>query len=244
MKYNQNFLRYEFKYLLNNSISKNILQDAKNFMYLDDFAKKNDKGYFVRSLYYDNSSYDNFFEKVDGMQLRRKFRIRTYSNTLKKDNTFLELKGRQNDRILKKRTIINEEDIESFENLKNLEKLKIKYKNNNIINNFIFEVYRKKICPKILVDYYRVPLINKFGLYFRLTFDSNLVTSKSTTLFQDKENFPVKYKPGNTILEVKFERSIPTWFHKIIQTYNLNRKSISKFVLGVVNCRIQNETSD
>ena len=57
-------------------------------------------------------------------------------------------------------------------------------------------------------------------------------------------NFPMKYKPGNSILEVKFERSMPAWFHRIIQSYDLRRESISKFVLGVCNCKIREETSD
>tara|TARA_Y200000002_G_C22497837_1_gene585823 strand:- start:113 stop:406 length:294 start_codon:yes stop_codon:yes gene_type:complete len=97
-----------------------------------------------------------------------------------------------------------------------------------------------------MIDYNRRPLINKFGLYFRLTFDSDLVTSKTNSLFEDKSrpNFSLQYKPGNSILEVKFERSIPAWFHRIIQSYNLNRRSISKFVLGVCNCKIRSETSD
>ena len=97
-----------------------------------------------------------------------------------------------------------------------------------------------------MIDYNRRPLINKFGLYFRLTFDSDLITSKSNHLFynKDKSNFALQYKPGNSILEVKFERSIPAWFHRIIQSYNLNRRSISKFVLGVCNCKIRSETSE
>ena len=97
-----------------------------------------------------------------------------------------------------------------------------------------------------MIDYNRKPLINKFGLYFRLTFDSDLVTTETNYLFEDNKKFffPLKYRPGNSILEVKFERSIPAWFHRIIQSYNLNRRSISKFVLGACNCKIRQETSD
>jgi len=97
-----------------------------------------------------------------------------------------------------------------------------------------------------MIDYYRRPLVNKFGLYFRLTFDADLTTSKTNFFFEDEKKFkfPLKYKPGVSILEVKFERSIPAWFHRIIQYYNLNRRSISKFVLGVCNCKLREETSD
>ena len=58
-----------------------------------------------------------------------------------------------------------------------------KYKDNPLIKEFIYDVLRKNIVPKILIDYVRKPLINKNGLYFRLTFDSDLKSSKTNTLF-------------------------------------------------------------
>ncbi len=244
---NKLLTRYEFKYFINNQIAKSIFEVALNFMNVDDFAlRSKNKGYFVRSLYYDNPQYDNFFEKVDGMQVRKKFRLRTYENKYKKNSIFyLEMKGRKQDRIIKKRTQIKIEDLKYFYSLNNLNKLQSKYHNDVLIEDFIFSEKRKKIRPRILIDYSRKPLINKYGLYFRLTFDSNIIVSKSKSLFLEKNfNFPIKYNPGNTVLEVKFERSIPAWFHRVIQTYSLNRKSISKFVIGVCACKEKSDTSD
>ena len=57
-------------------------------------------------------------------------------------------------------------------------------------------------------------------------------------------NNSIECKSGLTILEVKFERSIPLWFHRIIQSYNLRRQSISKFVLGMCYAKLGTETSD
>ena len=244
---NQFFKRYEFKYFVSKKLSDIIFNESLNFMKIDKYAAKSkNEGYFVRSLYFDNEEYDNFNEKVDGVKIRKKFRLRTYANKFNKETLiFLEMKGRNKDRIFKERIRIHNEDLVYFHTLKNLEELSFKYKKNSLINNFIYDVYRKRIKPKILIDYNRKPLINNNGLYFRLTFDSNLVSSKSRYLFEkDNFNFPIKYKPGNSILEVKFERSIPAWFHRIIQARNLSRKSISKFVLGVCNCKIKVDTSE
>ena len=242
------FLRYEFKYFINSKISKEIFDQSLNFMKIDDFALNNkNKRYLVRSLYFDNDQYHNFFEKVDGIKSRKKFRLRSYDkNSDSKNPVFLEMKGRAQDRIIKKRVMIDKNDIKYFETLKNLDELHNKYKDSSLIKEFIYDVKKKNIKPKILIDYNRRPLINRFGLYFRLTFDSDLDTSKTSYLFENKKKFqfPLKYKPGNSILEVKFERAIPAWFHRIIQSYNLNRRSISKFVLGVCNCNIREETSD
>lgn len=245
MKENQLFTRYEFKYLIKNKIADIILNDALNFMEYDQFAIDK-KGYFVRSLYFDNSDYDNFFEKVDGIKHRKKFRIRTYNKTDSKNNPiYLESKGRVEDRVFKKRFKIESSDLKFFYKNKNIDYLLKKYEKNSLINEYTFDVLRKNIQPKILIDYRRKPLINKHGLYFRLTFDSDLKSSKTNSLFHNNGFFiSNKCKPGYTILEVKFERSIPLWFHRTIQAYDLSRKSISKFVYGVCNSKVRQETSD
>ena len=247
MKENQLFTRYEFKYLLNNKISNQIENEAKHFMSYDDFAVNiPDNRYFVRSLYYEDNSFSNFFEKVDGIKSRRKFRIRTYGNSLKNNlPIFLEIKGRHLERTFKKRTSIDIKYIELFLNSEKNSKLLEIYPNNIIINDFVFESIKKKLKPCVLIDYKRRPYINNFGLYFRLTFDSNIVSSKSKILFSNEKNStPLECRSGYTILEVKFNRSIPAWFHRVIQSYSLTRRSISKFVLGVCTCKLEQETSE
>ena len=247
MKENQLFTRYEFKYFLNNKISNQIENEAKHFMSYDNFAVNiPDNRYFVRSLYYENNSFSNFFEKVDGIKSRRKFRIRTYGNSLKNNlPIFLEIKGRHLERTFKKRTSIDSKYIELFLNSEKNSKLLEIYPNNIIINDFVFDSIKKKIKPCVLIDYKRRPYINNFGLYFRLTFDSIIVSSKSKILFSNEnKSTPLQCRSGYTILEVKFDRSIPAWFHRIIQSYNLTRRSISKFVLGVCTCKLEHETSE
>jgi len=244
MKENQLFTRYEFKYLISNKIAGEIFNQSLNFMKLDEFALEN-KAYDVRSLYYDNYDFDNFFEKVDGIKFRKKFRIRTYGKKFQKLNPiYLEAKGRVQDRIFKKRFKIESEDLTYFYSIKKTGHLLNKYKNNQLIKEFIYDTYKKRIKPRVLIDYKRKPLVNKHGLYFRLTFDSELISAKSKVLFNEKFFFPQECKSGFTILEVKFERSIPAWFHRTIQAYDLRRESISKFVYGVCNCKIKEETSD
>lgn len=243
------FSRYEFKYLLSSKESQLIFNQALRFMKIDDYAlNKNNQGYTVRSLYYDNDNYDNFYEKVDGIRFRKKFRLRTYSTSFfKESKIFLEMKGRNQNRVLKRRIEVNKNDFEIFNNLDNLKNLSNVYTNiykSDLFKEFLFDYYKKKLKPKIIIDYNRIPLINKHGLYFRLTFDKNIFTGVSKSLFTNKNfYFPIAWKPGCTILEVKFIRSLPAWFHRIIQSFNLNRRSISKFVLGIENCSIRTETS-
>ncbi len=247
MKENQTLYRYEFKYILNKKTSDQIEKEARNFMIYDGHVKKelNNK-YFVRSLYFENNFSSNFYEKVDGMKIRRKYRLRTYSNFFDpKVPIFFEVKGRILERTYKKRINIKNKYLNLFLSQSQNFNLLNLYPNNEMIINFIFDSFRKNLKPLILVDYKRRPYINKFGLYFRLTFDTNLLSSKTNNLFSnDKYSSWLECKAGYTILEVKFDRSIPAWFHRVIQCYNLKRRSVSKFVLGMSSSGLARETSD
>ena len=231
----QKFSRFEMKYIIRKSISENIQKEIRNFMVYDGYANKElKKNYFVRSLYFENNNYSNFNEKVDGVKLRHKYRIRTYSNKLDKNTPiFLELKGRENLRTYKTRFFIEQNDLNLFFEKKNYFKLKKTYSDNYLIEQFIFDCYRKNLSPKILVDYNRTPYINKSGLYFRLTFDNNIVSLSNSSLYSTSLNSGWREcLAGFTILEVKFESSIPAWFQRIIQSYQLQIRSISKFVIA------------
>lgn len=246
MKENQLFQRYEFKYILSKEISDQIEDEARNFMSFDGFVQKRlNNQYYVRSLYFENDFSSNFYEKVDGMKTRRKYRLRTYGKSFEANTSiFFEIKGRNLERTYKKRMKIEYRYLDFFLNKEHHHKLLNIYPGSQMIKNFIFDVFKKDIKPYILIDYIRRPYVNKFGLYFRLTFDKNLLSTKGKKLFYDKSYLSwLECKAGYTILEVKFDRSIPAWFHRIIQSYNLNRKSISKFAVGMTTCGVAKETS-
>lgn len=241
----KNFSRYEFKYLISKTTSNKIESEIKFFMKKDDYSDNNNT-YFVRSLYFDNKNNAHFYEKADGMRSRSKFRLRTYSNMLNLSNDkllFLEEKGRLKQRTFKNRIKIDFEDCEYFINLEKTDYLLKKY-NNELVRKYVFNYYRKFLGPTVLVDYYRKPYINIAGLYFRLTFDSEIKSCKSDSIVGNNQiSSWSDCKSGFVILELKFERSIPLWFHRIIQSYNLKRVSISKFVVGTEVNRIATDPS-
>ncbi len=86
-------LRQEKKYLmsydqfrrLDNTFEKVLHPDPHNGV----------SGYAVRSLYFDTLQERDFYEKEDGLEIRRKIRLRTYSPT--SDFAMLEMKQKQGD---------------------------------------------------------------------------------------------------------------------------------------------------
>ena len=246
MKENKTLQRYEFKYFLTNSIAQEIKHHASKFMLLDSFASiRSNKSYLVKSIYFEDPFNSNFDEKINGYRIRKKFRLRFYDKKMENGPVFLETKGRNLDRTYKIRAKINLSDLEIIKQQKFVYNLIPKYPKSIPIQDFVFEFYKKNLRPKILIDYERQPYINKHGLYFRLTFDQNLSCTKlNNKITKNISNNSIECKSGFTILEVKFERSIPLWFHRIIQSYNLRRQSISKFVLGMCYAKLGYETSD
>ena len=86
--------------------------------------------------------------------------------------------------------------------------------------------------------------ISNFDSNFRLTFDRSMTVTQTNDNYKlyQRTHTNLKVAAGYTILEMKFFRRFPPWFHKIIQTYNLRRLSISKFSTGMEYCGIAKDT--
>ena len=141
------------------------------------------------------------------------------------------MKGRENSRTYKLRQEIKPEYLNLFYKRKIILNLKF-IQIMNLLKN-LYLIVLKKFIVKRLVDYNRTPFINKSGLYFRLTFDKDILSTKKNSLFnKDLEKDWKECIAGYTILEVKFNSSIPPWFQRIIQNYQLRLRSISKFVIA------------
>jgi len=83
------------------------------------------------------------------------------------------------------------------------------------------------------VDYIRRPYVSAYDMNFRVTIDSTLLTTATNQLFPSSSSNWLESLAGHTILEVKFNRRIPAWFHRILQSQNMRRLSFSKFVQGM-----------
>jgi hypothetical protein len=239
------FERYEFKYLLKKSQRDIIENEISHFMEYDGHVHKElDNSYYVRSLYFENELSSNFYEKVDGMKTRSKFRIRTYGKEYEEGlPIYLEQKGRTVERTYKHRIKIQKEELELFYDANKCDELLILYPEIDLICKFCYEVFRKNIHHKVLVDYRRTPYTSSFDMNFRVTFDDSLIAAASEKHYLFEQFAAWRhFNSGYTIMEVKFLRRIPPWFHRILQAYNMRRLSISKFARGMEVCGFAKDT--
>ncbi len=236
----QNFSRYEFKYIINNNIANKIENEISIFSKIDSNVTDKENYYFVNSLYFENLQNVNFYEKIDGIKKRKKFRLRTYSEYFDfQSPIFLELKGKNNQRTYKERTLVEKkEDLDVLLYYSDIYNKK-QFIDNKVYENFFYEKLRKLLIPQVFIEYKRKPYTQNSGLFFRLTFDYDIKATKfHNTQLNKKIESTAECLSGYTVLEVKFDRSIPAWFHRIIQCYDLERLSISKFVVGMKVCQL------
>jgi len=236
MNFKKDFARYEFKYLISDSLAKSLISDISYFMELDHYSKKSDTGsYKVRSLYFDDPSLTAYYDKKEGLLHRSKFRLRTYAVTPKEESPiFLEVKGRHDSRVFKHRSLLGIvfSDLAPSINcdLNFIEKFGLD--DSDFLSNFQFNYLKKNLSPIMLIDYDRSPFISKYNPDFRVTFDSQLMAYQSNSLSVENK-VCIEIVPGSSVMEVKFSRTMPSWFHRIIHNYELQRISFSKICNGL-----------
>lgn len=219
--------RYELKYYINfidyfnisSIISKIFLKDPNN--------DKNG-AYHIRSLYFDNKSNQDYHKKIDGVEKRKKFRIRIYN--LNSSPIKLEIKNKFNNYIIKKSLNINTDDANEIisGNYNNL----LNYKDAVAVNaykEFLKDFYR----PVILIDYKR-EAYNYDLNQIRINFDSQIKKREinlSNLYINDNNTFPV-LKNDKIIMEIKFNGCLPTWIKNLLQLPRFERCAISKYTLS------------
>ena len=225
------FHRYEFKYLIAGSTLSGILRELE--LRLDrDIHSDATGSYFVRSHYFDTDAFDLYYEKLAGLLKRYKFRIRSYSGApLYTGPLFLELKGRNDSLVYKHRLPLDPGAVERV--MKNGTKhfaglLLDSQATSGTGRRFVYDVFKKRISPSVVVDYYRTAFENRANPDFRVTLDRNVLAYRASSNGHPAGNSRT-ISDGFTVLEIKFRYHLPGWFHRLIQEFELKRISFSKF---------------
>ncbi len=231
--------RLEYKYYMPNEYLDDLRYDIQPFLIPDIFMKdRPEKEYTVRSIYLDSTRMFTYHEKLAGLRIRNKFRIRGY-NKFKDDSiVFLEIKRKDSDYISKDRAPLYYNELAKFLSAKDLSLIHVlgndSLKRRDSANNFMFYYLLNNLHPYVNVVYEREAFECKFGSGLRITFDKNIRTravDNLNELFVD-DNFKPSLKKY-FVLEVKFHRILPSWLPAVMKKYNVFRDSASKYVMSV-----------
>jgi hypothetical protein len=230
--------RLEYKYLVPNSLVDQIRSDLQPYMEVDKFAEKPEaSGYTVRSVYYDTPGFHCYQEKMDGVKVRKKFRIRGYDQPQDDSIVFLEIKRKYESFISKNRAPLLHKNLDALFAAPDLDKYIISSsksgKEKSEAQRFLYHYYRLALRPAVLVVYDREAFMGKFDQSLRLTFDKNLrgAIFPSLSMLYD-EHCLKPAMPRHFIFEVKFFRgTLPEWVRSILKRYELPRMALSKFTI-------------
>ena len=184
--------------------------------------------YRIRSLYFDNLSDKALREKIDGVNVREKFRIRYYNG----DTSFivLEKKSKINGLCAKESCRITEDEAQKLVD-GNLEWMP------GSGRLLCLELY-SKMCsqglrPKTIVDYTRDPFIYGPG-NVRVTIDYNIRTGAFRTDFLNPETQTLPAGESPIILEVKWDDYLPDIIRDAVTIPGRRVSAFSKYE----QCRI------
>lgn len=218
-------LRQEKKYLIDMVLARKLGAYLAATMTED--AHSGAEGYRVRSLYFDTLNDSNFGDKIDGLELRRKIRLRVYDPA--GDFAMLEMKQKSG-ALQKKRSLRMER--ENAQRLLRGDCLPLLgYK-----EDFAAELYALMcgLCyrPKAVVEYRRRAFVAKENKV-RITIDSHIIATEACfDIFSENLiQYPV-LDPYNAVLEVKFNGFLPSYVKELASAANCSEISVSKYCLA------------
>jgi len=219
--------RKELKYYINN-IDYLILKNKLSEFFSRD-KNSNSKGFYtVRSLYFDNKSNDNYYEKIDGIENRKKYRIRIYN--MQPEPVKFEIKSKKGSSIFKESALISSSDINRLVTGDYSCLLNYSSKTSTTIYcDFLKDFYR----PVVLIDYMRDAYLSDIN-NLRVTFDSDIRKDEINlnNLFAYNTKMTPIINGNKVIMEIKYSGELPTWIKKLLRFESFERCAISKYTLS------------
>ena len=178
--------------------------------------------YYIRSLYFDNLSDRVLREKLDGVNVREKYRIRYYN--LDPSVMFLEKKCKQSGVGYKLQTRLSPDQAAAIVAgdigwMKNSQ--------DGLITQFYSAICSQGLRPKTIVDYTREPFTYAPG-NVRVTLDYDIRTGLGCVDFLNPECITIP-AGDEIVLEVKWDEFLPSIIRSAVQLDHARTTSFSKY---------------
>jgi hypothetical protein len=184
--------------------------------------------YNVRSLYFDDLYDTALKEKINGVNMREKFRIRCYDG----DTSFirLEKKSKINGLCSKLWVTISAEDAVKIL-AGNIEFMRTD--DRPLVRELYLKMKNNGIKPKTIVDYTREAFVFPAG-NVRVTMDYDIRTGMNCTDFLNSDCITVPAGNPNIILEIKWDEYLPDIVKCAVGLESRHSSAFSKYAA----CRI------
>jgi SPX domain protein involved in polyphosphate accumulation len=187
-----------------------------------------DGKYLIRSLYFDNLDDKALREKIDGVNMREKFRIRMYN----RDPSLirLEKKSKRNGLGIKFTANLSVEETEK------ITKGRLDWmltSDQPLLQELYCKIQYQGMRPKTIVDYTREPFVFRPG-NVRVTLDYDIRTGMNCTDFLNPEAITIPAGDAPILMEVKWDAFLPSIIRDIVSLPDRRVSSFSKYA----QCRV------
>lgn len=218
--------RHEWKHVLNTGDLLILRQRLRAVMESDPHAI--DGKYYIRSLYFDNPDDKALREKIDGVNMREKFRIRLYN--CDSSVIHLEKKSKRNGLGTKYSAVLTAEQAQKIVDGDIDWMLR---SDHPLIQELYCKMRYQGMRPKTIVDYTREPFIFRPG-NVRVTLDYDIRTGLGCTDFLNPDAVTIPAGDAPILIEVKWDEFLPSIIRDLVSIPDRRVGSFSKYA----QCRI------
>ena len=213
--------RHEVKHLINQADAISIRRNLSAVAQTDPHVQA-DGSYTIRSLYFDDISNTALWEKLDGVNERRKFRMRYYNDDL--SFIMLECKQKRDNVGCKLQQRLTQDEVKRIMN-GDIDWMAGSGK--PLLVTLYVEMKAKGLRPKCVVEYRRIPFVYGPG-NVRVTIDWNIRTGISGE-FLDPEGLTIPVDGNPMLLEVKWDDFLPNVIKRAVALKGRGQGAFSKY---------------
>lgn len=217
--------RIEQKFLCNQRDYYLIKSRIEDLMEPDKHSDDNNQ-YLISSIYFDDYCSSSFQGNEDGVDLRSKYRIRSYNH--QKSQIRLERKDKINGYTHKDSCGLDLTEYNAL--ISNDYEFDVSSK--VLLNELNLKRMHSSFRPSAIVEYNREAYIFQAG-NVRVTFDTDIMVSGDIDLFFTDEMITIPVLEGNQfVLEVKYDEFLHKSISTAIDIKGLQQVTFSKFFIG------------
>lgn len=222
--------RHEDKFCMDHASACTLRKQLSKVMDVDEHSCAG--GYRVRSLYFDSVNNTDYNQKFDGIEKRKKIRLRIYDA----DSNLCKLEMKEKIGVEQHKTSLLIERAMADDLMRgNFSALLDRTDNVETALRFYKTMMLGTYRPATIIEYKRIAYACELNRT-RLTFDYDITASeKSVDLFVDELKDSVPILNDFEVFEVKYDGKLPEYIAKVLSPFNLCQTSYSKYCYGRIN---------
>ncbi|MGN0659447.1 MAG: polyphosphate polymerase domain-containing protein [Emergencia sp.] len=218
-RYQNNFKRYEKKYIIDEEQYRQLMAMIYCRLKYDRYRR-----YRICNIYFDTPDYELIRTSLDKPLYKEKLRLRSYGTPQREDNVFLEIKKKYRGVVYKRRISLPYEQAAAW-----CLEGKEPEREGQIERELKWFMDRYSLIPRLYLSYDRLAMTGLDDDSLRITFDTNLVW-RTTELSLTAGDFgTVSFPEGRYIMEIKVPYAMPLWLTSALSQLKIYPVSYSKY---------------